>query len=211
MKLIVSLLNSFEKHSWNRWCSRILAFTCAVWSLAMPSFAQEQRPRSAKQIVILYTHRTLTPINADWDRGIRSSLTAGFDEPLDIEIEYLNLVRHKDPEYLRGWIELLKTKYAAKPPDLVLPVYVPALEFTLQHRETIFPGVPIVFCSAPPKVAERACGQPGVTGVAFGLDIAGTVATARRLHPANNRVMVLSGSSELEGGVKSATQESILA
>lgn len=177
----------------------------------MPNFAQEQRPGIVKQIVILYTHRTLTPINADWDRGIRSSLTAGFDEPLDIEIEYLNLVRHKDPDYLRGWIELLKTKYAAKPPDLVLPVYVPALEFTLQHRETIFPNVPIVFCSAPPKVAERAHGQPKVTGVAFRLDVAGTVETARRLHPANNRLMVLSGSSELERGLKRAAQDAILA
>jgi signal transduction histidine kinase len=192
-------------------CGFILTAIYLAWSLAIPSFAQEQRPPSAKQIVILYTHRTLTPINADWDRGIRSSLTAGFDEPLDIEIEYLNLVRHKDPDYLRGWIELLKTKYAAKPPDLVLPVYVPALEFTLQHRETIFPNVPIVFCSAPPKVAERAHGQPKVTGVAFQLDIAGTVETARRLHPANNRLMVLSGSSELERGLKRAAQDAILA
>lgn len=141
-------------------CGIILAVICLAWSLAMPSFAQEERPRSAKQIVILYTHRTLTPINADWDRGIRSSLTAGFDEPLDIEIEYLNLVRDKDPDYLRGWIELLKTKYAAKPPDLVLPVYVPALEFTLQHRETIFPDVPIVFCSAPLRLAEQAHSHP---------------------------------------------------
>ncbi len=200
-------------HSDDKGVSRRVVVT-AVSILAIlisPLAADQPVPRSGKQIVILYTHRTLTPINADWDRGIRTSLTAGFDEPLDIEIEYLNLVRHKDPDYLRGWIELLKTKYAAKPPDLVLPVYVPALEFTLQHRETIFPGVPIVFCSAPPKVAERAHGQPKVTGVAFRLDIAGTVETARRLHPANNRLMVLSGSSELERGLKRATQDAILA
>jgi signal transduction histidine kinase len=191
--------------------SVVLIFAGMVWALAVPSVAQEHSLRHAKQVVILYTHRTLTPINADWDRGIRSSLAAGFDEPLDIEIEYLNLVRHKDPDYLRGWIELLKTKYAAKPPDLVLPVYVPALEFTLQHRETIFPDVPIVFCSAPPQVAERAHNLPRVTGVAFRLDIAGTVETASRLHPANNRLMVMSGSSELERGLKRATEDAILA
>jgi hypothetical protein len=176
----------------------------------MPTFGQGQRPRGAKQIVILYTHRTLTPINADWDRGIRSSLAAGFDEPLDIEIEYLNLVRHKDPDYLRGWIELLKTKYATKPPDLVLPVYVPALEFTLEHRETIFPNIPIVFCSAPPKVAERAHGQPKVTGSRFDWTSPEQSRPPDRLHPANNRLMVLSGSSELERGLKRATHEAIL-
>jgi signal transduction histidine kinase len=198
------------EHSWDRWCIRILAFACATWLTAMPSIAQEPHPRNSKQIVILYTHRTLTPINADWDRGIRSSLAAGLEEPLDIEIEYLNLVRHKDPDYLRGWIKLLKTKYATKPPDLVIPVYVPALEFTLEHRETIFPNVSIVFCSAPPKLAERAHGQPKVTGVAFRLDIAGTVQTARRLHPASNRLLVLSGSSDQERALKSATQGAIL-
>ncbi|QDU28969.1 Oxygen sensor histidine kinase NreB [Anatilimnocola aggregata] len=205
----MSLLKSFAENSRDRWCIRNLAFTCVIWSVAIPSFAHEQRPRSAKQIVILYTHRTLTPINADWDRGIRSALTTGFDEPLDIEIEYLNLVRHKDPDYLRGWIELLKTKYAAKPPDLVIPVYMPAIEFTLKYRETIFPNVPIVFCSAPAKLAERAHGQPKVTGVAFRLDIAGTVETAQRLHPAHNRLMVLSGSSEPERALKRATQDAI--
>lgn len=193
--------------------SNRFAFTviCTVYVWSTPIAAQERLARNTKQIVILYTHRTLTPINADWDRGIRSALKAGWHEPLDIEIEYLNLVRHKDPDYLRGWIELLKTKYAAKPPDLVLPVYVPALEFTLQHRETIFPDVPIVFCSAPSKVAERAHGQPNVTGVAFRLDIAGTIETVKRLHPGNSRLMVLSGSSELERGLKRATQDAILA
>ena len=188
-----------------------LAIISMVCTKAAVGAVQKQQPRGAKQIVILYTHRTLTPINADWDRGIRSALTAGFDEPLDIEIEYLNLVRHKDPDYLRGWIELLKTKYATKPPDLVIPVYVPALEFTLEHRDSIFPKVPIVFCSAPPKLAERAHSQDKVTGVAYRLDIAGTVETVRRLHPANNHLMVLSGSSDQERMLKRAAQEVILA
>ncbi len=190
--------------------SIVLVAVGAAWAWAIPSIAQDPPARHAKQIVILYTHRTLTPINADWDRGIRSALAAGLEEPLDIEIEYLNLVRHKDPDYLRGWIELLKTKYATKPPDLVIPVYVPALAFTLEHRESIFPNVPIVFCSAPLKVAERAHGLPKVTGVAFRLDIAGTVETARRLHPANNRLMILIGSSDQERALMRATQEAIL-
>jgi signal transduction histidine kinase len=199
------------KHGYNARCRIFLIVVVLAWWPAVLCLAQEHLPRHTKQIVILYTHRTLTPINADWDRGIRSSLMAGFDELLDIEIEYLNLVRHKDPDYLRGWIELLKTKYAAKPPDLVIPVYVPALEFTLEHRESIFPDVPIVFCSAPSKLAERAHGQPKVTGVAFRLDITGTVETARRLHPANNRLMVLSGSSDSELALKYATQDAIRA
>lgn len=207
----MSLLTTKTKSALNCRHLWILALTFAVLFLATPRFTQAQRPQNAKQIVILYTHRTLTPINADWDRGIRSSLAAGFDEPLDIEIEYLNLVRHKDPDYLRGWIELLKTKYAAKPPDLVIPVYVPALEFTLEHREAIFPEIPIVFCSAPLKLAERAHALPNVTGVAFRLDIAGTIDAVRRLHPSHNRLLVLSGSSDQELAFKQSLEDAILA
>ena len=108
-------------------CQRAVLLVGAIVSLMTVVNAHEQIPRNSKQIVILYTHRTLTPINADWDRGIRSALASGFNEPLDIEIEYLNLVRHKDPDYLRSWIELLRTKYASRPPDLIIPVFVPAI------------------------------------------------------------------------------------
>jgi hypothetical protein len=31
---------------------------------------------------------------------------------------------------------------------------VPALDFTLEHRDVLFPKIPIVFCSAPEKLAE---------------------------------------------------------
>lgn len=201
------------KHTCHDKYGIFLAVIWAACSFAAPSlaFAKEQPRRNPKQVVILYTHRALTPIIADWDRGIRSALSAGFFEPLNIEIEYLNLVRHKEPDYVRGWIELLKTKYAAKPPDLIIPVFAPALEFTLEHRESLFPNVPIVFCSAPPKVAERAHAQPSVTGVAFRLDFAGTVKVATRLRPETKRLTVLSGSTAPERAMKSAAQEAILA
>jgi signal transduction histidine kinase len=188
----------------------VLIIICIGLNCVVSCHAREPQPHRARQIVILYTHRTLTPIIADWDRGIRSALMAGLDEPLDVEIEYLNLVRHKDPDYLRCWIELLKTKYAAKPPDLVMPVYVPALEFVLEHRESVFPEIPIVFCSASPTVAERARAQPNVAGVGFRLDIAGTLATAKRLCPTRNRLLLLSGSSEPELAFARNVQKAIL-
>ena len=190
-------------------CQHAVLVVGAIVLLSPVGNAQEQIPRYSKQIVILYTHRTLTPINADWDRGIRSALAAGFSEPLDIEIEYLNLVRHRDPDYLRSWIELLRTKYASRPPDLILPVFVPALGFTLEHRDKLFPGIPIVFCSAPPKLAEVAHAQPGITGVVFRLDIAGTISAAKSLHPSHDRLLILSGSSDQELASRKSIEESI--
>lgn len=173
------------------------------------AFASGGGTRPQKQVVILYTHRTLTPINADWDRGIRSALAAEFDEPVDIEIEYLNLVRHRDAEYVRSWIELLKTKYATRPPDVVIPVYVPALQFTIENREVLFPKSPIVFCSAPPQMAQRAHALPHVTGVAFRLDYSGTISAAMKSHPDRKRLILLSGVSAPERAATKAAQETL--
>ena len=171
--------------------------------------ADGRATRPQKQVVILYTHRTLTPINADWDRGIRSALAAEFDEPVDVEIEYLNLVRHRDAEYVRSWIELLKTKYATRPPDVVIPVYVPALQFTIENREVLFPKTPIVFCSAPPLMAQRAHALPHVTGVAFRLDYSGTLSAAMKSHPNRKRLILLSGISAPERAATQAAQEAM--
>ena len=171
--------------------------------------ADGRAARPQKQVVILYTHRTLTPINADWDRGIRSALAAEFDEPVDVEIEYLNLVRHRDAEYVRSWIELLKTKYATRPPDVVIPVYVPALQFTIENREVLFPKTPIVFCSAPPLMAQRAHALPHVTGVAFRLDYSGTLSAAMKSHPNRKRLILLSGISAPERAATQAAQEAM--
>ena len=171
--------------------------------------ADGRAARPQKQVVILYTHRTLTPINADWDRGIRSALAADFNEPVDIEIEYLNLVRHRDAEYVRSWIELLKTKYATRPPDVVIPVYVPALQFTIENREVLFPKTPIVFCSAPPLMAQRAHALPHVTGVAFRLDYSGTLSAAMKSHPNRKRLILLSGISAPERAATQAAQEAM--
>ena len=55
-------------------------------------------------------------------------------------------------------------------------------------------GDPIVFCSAPLKLTERAHALPNVTGVAFRRDIAGTIAAVRRLHPSHNRLRPLPAS-----------------
>ena len=189
-------------------CSQVLVLALGFW--AAPSFADVPAQRDAKQVVILYTHRPVTPICADWDRGIRNALARGYENPIDIEIEYLNFARYQDPAYVDGWIDLLKTKYAGRPPDLIIPVYIPALQFTLEHRASIFPGVPLVFCSVPPQLAERAHAQPNVTGVAFRLDFRGTLAAMKQLLPESRRLVVLSGSSIQEQNFQAAARQELL-
>lgn len=162
-----------------------------------------------KQVVILYTHRPVAPICAEWDRGIRNALASQYSGPLDFEIEYLNLARYQDPDYIARWLELLRAKYGTKSPDVIIPVYVPAVQFALTHRDSIFPDVPLVFCSIPPKLAERARSQTHVTGVTFRLDFMGTLAAMQSLHPGTRRLLVVSGCSVEEAQLMAVAREEL--
>lgn len=163
-----------------------------------------------KQVVILHSQRTLSTLNADWNRGILQALEEFYQEPLEIEVEYLDLVRDYYVErYSTRWTELLREKYGPQQVKLVIPVFDPALEFVLANREQLFPGVPIVFCSATEELARRAVQQPDVTGVAFQPDSAKTVALIRQLLPETKHLIVLGGASKSDRNVVKAALKSI--
>jgi signal transduction histidine kinase len=175
---------------------RLLIAVLLAAKLAGASSAQEKATAAKKQIVVLYSYRTLMPVNADWDRGIRRGFTAGFQDPVDMNVEYLDLARNEDEQYMQNWINLLSQKYGDRKIDLVLPVYSPALEFALSHRDTLFLDVPIVFCTASRNLGERARREAGVTGVVFQMEFEGTFQAARALFPDTEQMLVVSGASD---------------
>lgn len=156
---------------------------------------QPQPSKANKRIVLLYTHRVVSPVNSEWYQGIMAELKAAFPEQLDIDIEYLELLRKDDEEYEQRWIELLRTKYARKPPDLVIPIYISAIEFVNQHREKIFPGTPVVFCSATQHLAEIVRKTPGTTGTVFEIDFNGTRELIKHLLPEVKNLVVITGAT----------------
>lgn len=151
--------------------------------------------RRNKRILLLYTHRIVSPVNSEWHQGIMKELTAAFDEPLDIEVEYLDLLRQNDQEFEQKWCDLLRSKYGRKKPDVIIPIYIGAIEFLMEHRAEIFPEVPVVFCSAPQKLAEQVRKLPDVTGTVFEIDFNGTRELIKRLLPSVRNLVVITGAS----------------
>jgi len=153
-------------------------------------------PPPIKHVVLLFAYRSNAPINAEWHQGIVKGLADHWSGPLNIEVEYLDLVHRPDAAYQAEWINLLKIKYKDQMPDVVIPVYGRAIQFLMENRDEVFPGVPIVFCSVPPALAEVARRQPQTTGVAFRFDYDRTVETIFRVLPRTKRLVVISGSSD---------------
>lgn len=166
--------------------------------------------RRNKRILLLYTHRVVSPVNSEWYQGIMAELNAAFDEPLDIEVEYLDLLRQGDQEFERKWRDLLRSKYARKRPDVVIPIYIGAIEFLLKHRDEIFPEVPIVFCSASRNLAEQALKMRGITGTVFDIDFNGTRELIKRLLPSVRNLIVITGASRESLDMRSAVGVGLL-
>jgi len=79
-----------------------------------------------KRVVILYTHRQMSPINKQWHSGIVEGIKQVYDGPIDIDTEYMDVVLQDDKEYFNEWSKVLQMKYAKYPPDVVIPVFFPA-------------------------------------------------------------------------------------
>ena len=176
-------------------------FVIAIASLAISSATLCQvvgdEPETTRTVLILYSHQTNAPINADWDRGIRGALAAGFPEGVRIEIERLDLGREEDDEFESRLVDLLRHKYADRRIDVVIPVFTQALSFALDNRD-LFQNAPVVFCSLPAAIAEQTDSFHNVTGVAFSWDLIETVELSRDLFPNTSRLFVVSGGHKWE-------------
>ena len=164
------------------------------------SFAMGATPGQVRNVVLL------TPDSAEGAPGgvlFRQSLRAAFaansSDPIQIRTEYLDLSRfQRDPRERRILVDFLKQKYAGQRIDLVIAGLSSSLDFALQFRQELFPGVPIVFAGLDQQEVEKRSLPTDVIGVPIKMDLAGTLALALRLQPATRRVFVVTGSSPFD-------------
>ena len=151
-----------------------------------------------KRVVILYTHRQMSPINKQWHSGIVDGIKQVYDGPMDIETEYMDVVLQDDKEYIHEWSEVLRLKYSKYPPDVVIPVFFPAYAFAVMNREMFFPGCPMVFCAIPQSFAESQTSKRNITGVGAQFDNRPSMEVIKKVLPGTKKLLILSGKSRLD-------------
>jgi len=128
---------------------------------------------------------------------------AGFQRTLlprypDIEpvIEFLDAKRFPDHERERWMLEDIRSKVRERPPQLIVTFDNAAFDFALRHRDSIAPGVPIVFGGLNRFVPEMLAGHPAITGVSEETDFAGTFELIRNLTPDTKHIVVIGNRTE---------------
>ena len=176
---------------------QVLALLLLVLASASASALSEP-----KQVLILQSFRNAMPVNSDFFAGIREGLDLPINLPVVIDSEDLDLSRINDEEYVRKLIEIYALKYRASPPNLIIATETPAARLLLDHRNKLFPGVPIVFCAAEFSSEDLEQLPPDVTGTTSKGDFAGTLKLMSRLHPDMRQIAVILGGSNLDASVE---------
>jgi signal transduction histidine kinase/ABC-type uncharacterized transport system substrate-binding protein len=161
--------------------------------------ARADTPGHVRTVVVLTPDNALgSPGSALFYQGLRATFAASFREPLQIRFEPLDISRFQDVRGRGLLADFLRKKYADQKIDLLVAALAPSLDFALEHRQSIFPGVPLMFVALDEAEIRARTLPPDVVGVPIEMDLAGTLELALRLQPETRRVFVVVGSSSFD-------------
>lgn len=129
-----------------------------------------------------------------WTDDIVAGIVSVLDpkqNPLDIQIEYMDTKRIFDDTYVEQLHQLYKYKYSKRSPDMILSSDDDALNFLVKFRDEIFPGAPVVFCGVNYFTTDALKGAQKITGVNEEADLRSTLELALKLHPGTRKIAIV--------------------
>ncbi|MCP4579453.1 MAG: PAS domain S-box protein [Deltaproteobacteria bacterium] len=169
----------------------IAAISCFFLSFAHAD-ALSSNP---KQVLVLYSYHDGIPWEKLADKGLRAAFASMAKAPVALNIEYMDLLRYTDENYIAKIKELYRLKYANKKFDLIISMDAEATTFLIDHGEDLFFGVPIVFASDDQDFLHKEALPPKITGIFRGEDYGRALDLAIKLQPDTRNIYVISGAA----------------
>jgi len=165
-------------------------------------------PGSVRTVVVLTPDNAPgSPGSGDFYKGLRATFASDVRDQIQIRFEPLDISRFQDARGHALLADFLRQKYAGQKIDLVVAGLAPSLDFALEHRETIFPGVPVVFAALDEEEVRKRSLPADVIGIPIEMDLVGTLELALRLQPETRRVFVIAGSSSFDARWESVARQ----
>jgi PAS domain S-box-containing protein len=159
------------------------------------SFAHaEEAPR---RILILHAYNFTFPATSMAADGARERLLQRSRQKIELDAEYLDLVRFAEPGHEQLMASFLRERYAQRRPDVILAVSGEALPFVIKHRDAFAPGVPVVFVGISRELNTSSPPPSDVTGHIVDLErnLSETLTLAEHLQPDARRLFVIAGGA----------------
>jgi len=139
--------------------------------------------------------------------GIRSVLNES-EYKIDLQVEYMDAKKFNYEDVTGMLLRLYKEKFDGERFDVVLVSDNDAFTFARQYRETLFPGVPLVFCGVN-DIKDDALAQGNITGVVENFDFLLTLDVAFKLHPDKRRMVVVGDESTAGLAIKQQVEDAV--
>jgi signal transduction histidine kinase len=202
LRYVLIIEGTDAKRHWSGEAVRVF-FIVRVVVIGFVAFTPEGRLADAQEtthrVLLLYPYDDAAPFAQIAGAAVRKRLAEKSRTKIDIHANFLDLSRFPaETDELRS-AHYLAEKYAGKPPDIVMPLGTEAERFAVKYRDIIAPKVPIVFCCVAPELANGPSRSKDVTGNYRELDVGQTITLARQLQPSAKNLIIISGSSEIDG------------
>ena len=152
---------------------------------------------ATRHVVLLFDERVELPGLSLLEAEFVHTLRFNAPEPVEVYREVMDLSRFNSDSYKAHLRDFLRAKYADKKIDVAVAIMAPALDF-LTYGDPIFPGASVVFCGLDRRQLGTRSLPPNMYGVLIKREFAPTLELALRLHPATERVVVVSGTSDFD-------------
>ncbi len=168
---------------------KTLVLLLTVFSLSC--FSQD------KSVLLLNSYHPQYKWTDELTRGVRDSLS-GTVSPENLHIEFMDARRFVDDEiYHKKLIDLLKHKYLNSRPDVIITSDDHAYYFMIEHGQTLFPNIPIVFCGVNVFYPNTLKGRDNITGIKEGMEIQGNLELIQQIQPQVNKIIMLGDTTGL--------------
>src|SRR5271165_5490751 len=153
---------------------------------------------SKKTVLVLYGERLSIPAMRLTEEGLSAALSGAPAGNLEIFSEYLDFTRFPAARDGDEVVRYLRSRYGTRRPDVLIALVNTALQFVLEHRDELFPGVPIVFGDVDHREIEGKEMPPNVTGLWMAWDYQQTLELALQLQPNTREVVCVAGTGLAE-------------
>ncbi len=152
-----------------------------------------------KEVLILHSYHPGLPWTDEVMAGMQEILDLP-PETIHYHVEYLDTMRHPDPEYFAHVLDaILHYKLEKRFFDLVMVSDNEALNFVLEHRQALFSDTPVVFCGVPGSTEEVNGSVPMLTGILEQPDYRGLLRQALELNPRTREFIVIGSTRDISG------------
>lgn len=150
-------------------------------------------------MLILHSYHPGLP----WTDGVMAGMQEILDLPpetIHYHVEYLDTMRHPDPEYFTHVLDaILHYKLEKRFFDLVMVSDNEALNFVLEHRQALFSDTPVVFCGIPASTENLHEAVPMLTGILELPDYRALLRQALDLSPRTREFIVIGSTRDISG------------